>query len=70
MLSFDKTKPSAILLLWLWIVCADARGNVNKERKESHGEPVGLESKGTSFPRKLLPYGAERVKANRGDCTN
>ena len=56
--------------LLLWILCADARGNVNRERKESHRELVGLESWGKSFPRKLLPYGPERVKVNRGDCTS
>ena len=48
--------------LWLWILCADARGNKNKERKELHREQVRLESGGTSFPRKLLPYGPKRGK--------
>ena len=46
----------------------DARGNVNRERKELHRQPAGLHSGGTSFLRKLLPYGPERGKVNREDC--
>ena len=56
-------------VLWLWILSADARGNVNRERKETHREPVGLESGGTSFPQKLFPCGSEHGKVNRVNCS-
>ena len=66
---FEMSAVCCFAVLWLWILCADARGNVNRELKELHQELVGLESGGTSFPRKLVPYGSEGGKINRDDCT-
>ena len=57
-----------VAVLGLWILCADAPGNVNREEKKMHREPAGLESGGISFPRKLPSHGPERGKVNRGDC--
>ena len=50
------------------VVRADARGNVNREQNKWHRAAVRLESGGTSFSRKLLSYGPDRGKVNRGYC--
>ena len=66
LLYFCREFPSKILSVC--VVCADVRGNVNREQNKWHGTPVRLESGGTSFPRKITPLRSHRGKVNRGDC--
>ena len=63
-----KFNAKMITVFFYCVVRADTRGNVNREQNKWHRAPVRLESRATSFPRKITPLRSHRGKVNRGDC--